>query len=67
MLTKPQVIHRKRAAKRFFGDPPDSTWHDWIKRGLVPEPDVELGPQTPGWTEGLIARHQATRIKPAKG
>jgi predicted DNA-binding transcriptional regulator AlpA len=57
-----QRILRRFEVMRLYGDPPPSTFYDRIKNGHIPAPDFELGPQTPGWTEGLIARHQAARI-----
>jgi hypothetical protein len=54
-----EIIHRKSAAKARFGDPPNSEWHKGIEEGRYPAPDVELGPRTPGWTDGHIERHQA--------
>jgi hypothetical protein len=58
-----QTIYRKRQVRKLYGDPPLSTFNDWVKTGRVPKPDVQLGPQTPGWTEGLIERDQAARIR----
>lgn len=55
-----ETIHRRKAVKAFYGNPPDSTFYEHIKRKLIPEPDIELGPSMPGWTDGLITRHQET-------
>jgi predicted DNA-binding transcriptional regulator AlpA len=57
----PERIFRLVEVKPFYGNPSNSTFYDRIKRGLIPAPDVELGPQTPGWTEGLIERDQAAK------
>jgi hypothetical protein len=53
-----EKIHRKPSAKACFGNPPDSEWYKGIHEGRYPAPDVQLGPCTPGWTDGHIARHQ---------
>jgi hypothetical protein len=53
-----EIIHRKAAAKARFGNPPDSEWYKGIKERRYPAPDFELGPQTPGWSDGHIERHQ---------
>ena len=55
-----EKIHRRKAVKAFYGNPPNSTFYEHIKRKLIPEPDIELGPSMPGWTDGLITRHQET-------
>jgi hypothetical protein len=58
-----QRIFRSREVRRFFGDPPQSTFNYWRKKGRIPQPDVQLGEQVPGWTEGLIERHQREMIE----
>jgi predicted DNA-binding transcriptional regulator AlpA len=63
----PERIFRLVEVKRFYGNPSNSTFYDRIKRGLIPAPDVELGPQTPGWTEGLIERDQAAKRAAGRG
>jgi hypothetical protein len=52
-------IYRKREVRRLYGNPPLSTFDFWVNTGRVPKSDFQLGAQTPGWTEGLLARHQA--------
>jgi hypothetical protein len=53
-----EKIHRRDAVRGFYGNPPLSTFYDRMSKGLIPRPDVALSPSTPGWTDGLIARHQ---------
>jgi len=55
-----EKIHRRETVRGFYGNPPLSTFYARIEKGLIPRPDVELGPNTPGWSDGAIARHQAT-------
>jgi hypothetical protein len=66
---QPQIVYRKKQAKKFYGDPPDTTWWEpdttwweWQQTGKAPKPDVMLGERTPGWTDGHIARHQRNLI-----
>src|SRR5262249_22449792 len=56
-----EIVHRRERVREFFGNPSWSTFYDWLSKGLIPPPDVELGPSTPGWTDGLITRHQKER------
>jgi hypothetical protein len=53
-----EEIFRRAEVRRFYGNPPWSTFYDRIKKGLIPSPDVELAPDTPGWSGGLLQRHQ---------
>jgi predicted DNA-binding transcriptional regulator AlpA len=57
-----QRIYRKKDVQKLYGNPPQSTFDYWISTGRVPRPNVQLGSQTPGWTEDLIERDQAARI-----
>jgi hypothetical protein len=52
-------IYRKKEVRRLYGNPPLSTFDYWVSKGRVPKSDFQLGAQTPGWTEGLLQRHQA--------
>jgi hypothetical protein len=59
----PQRIFRASEVRAFYGNPPIPTFNYWRKVGRVPQPDVQLGEQIPGWTQELIERHQAEIIK----
>jgi len=61
-----EKVYSRREVRRFYGDPANSTFYYRIKTGLIPAPDVALGPDTPGWTEGLITRHQKTLLAAAE-
>jgi hypothetical protein len=58
-----QRIYRRKQVQKLYGDPPQSTFNYWRKVGRIPQPDVQLGEQVPGWTEGLIERHQREMIE----
>jgi hypothetical protein len=53
-----EKIFRRLEVKRAYGDPPWSTFYHRQQTGDIPKPDVMLGDDTPGWTEGHINRHQ---------
>jgi hypothetical protein len=59
----PQRIYRAREVRAFYGNPSLATFAYWRRVGRVPQPDVQLGEQIPGWTEGLIERHQQELIE----
>ena len=54
-----RTLNRRRAIQARFNPPlPDSTFDDWRKRGIIPDPDVMMG-RTPYWydetVDGIIA------------
>jgi hypothetical protein len=53
-----QRIYRAREVRAIYGNASLATFHYWRKVGRIPQPDVKLGEQVPGWSEGLIADHQ---------
>jgi hypothetical protein len=58
-----QRILRAKEVRAIFGNAPLATFNYWRRVGRVPQPDVQLGDQVPGWTEGLIERHQREMIE----
>src|SRR5262245_21750772 len=60
-----EIVHRREKVRQFYGNTPWQTFYDWLNKGLIPPPDVELGPATPVWSAGLIARHQEERCPAA--
>jgi hypothetical protein len=62
-----EIVHRRKKVREFYGNPPWSTFYAWLAKGLIPAPDIQLGKSTPGWTDGLITRHQEERRLAAAG
>lgn len=44
--------------RKRWGDMPNSTFYDRLKRGLIPEPEYPFGPQTPYWRMSKIEAHE---------
>lgn len=54
---RPTWIRGPQLRKR-WGDMPNSTFYDRLKRGLIPEPEYPFGPQTPYWRMSKIEAHE---------
>lgn len=64
-----RTLNRRRAIQARFNPPlPDSTFDDWRKRGIIPDPDVMMG-RTPYWydetVDGITEQPRITRRRDA--
>lgn len=44
-----QTLIRKSQLRKRWGDMPNSTFHDRLARGLIPQPIYPFGESTPYW------------------
>ena len=54
---------RRKPVQKIYGNPPNSTFYNWIKTGVVPRADIMLGPQTPAWFRSTIERDLQEKAK----
>lgn len=49
-----------------WGDMPNSTFYDRLKKGLIPRPEYPFGPSTPYWRLDVIEAHERAAQQPEK-
>lgn len=54
-------IKRSKEARAQFGGTPNSTWYEWIAKGLMP-PGIALGWRSVGWPAHELDAIAAARI-----
>ena len=47
-----------------WGDMPNSTFYDRLKKGLIPKPEYPFGPTTPYWRIEAIEAHERAASPP---
>ena len=66
--TRPRWLRAKQLRQR-WGDGekpmPNSTFHDWRAKGLIPPPEFPFGPHTPYWRLDVIEAHEQQAEKVA--
>ncbi|MEO6624977.1 MAG: hypothetical protein ABIN37_09110 [Burkholderiaceae bacterium] len=40
--------------RKRWGEMPNSTFYDRLKKGLIPQPEYPFGPETPYWRSSVI-------------
>lgn len=65
MDTGKSVWLRGPTLRKRWGDMPNSTFYDRLKRGLIPSPEYPFGPSTPYWRMSTIEAHEQTAAKEA--
>lgn len=56
-LSRPQYLRAGQLRKR-WGDMPNSTFYDRLKKRLIPAPEYPFGPSTPYWRMDVIEAHE---------
>jgi hypothetical protein len=62
--TAPKWIRGPQLRKR-WGDMPNSTFYDRLKKGLIPAAEYPFGPDTPYWRLDAIEAHEAKALRRA--
>jgi hypothetical protein len=62
--TSPLWIRGPQLRKR-WGDMPNSTFYDRLKKGRIPAPQYPFGPDTPYWRIDEIEAHERKALRAA--
>jgi predicted DNA-binding transcriptional regulator AlpA len=44
--------------RKRWGNMPNSTFYDRLKKGLIPKPKYPFGPDTPHWSMSAVLAHE---------